>query len=326
MTTINAPQVRLLDYGNLAAVKYGEYFMSVSRLLRSPNNETFFLAEEKVVAAAHNLEKISTAMDALDLSEFFPLSGIWVTPTKPDYSLNGFPPRASSEERENVFVYSVSRSKKEFLESSQEIAKNASKTFDRFWKLYDVTIERGEVLFPVFPKEKFSLFSYNKQTGKIADMLKIARFITINDNGSDYVHAWQAETLALGLNLAPSHEHLINSLHVMVKLIVAALSENEVEATSENIAAYVDYTCILQNINNHDFADFTAIIRKHMGQVEKTDGFFYTSLIKRGWTPEFLLAIYISEIELESEDHIEALKEIWGASPSEWFLKFLLAK
>ena len=330
MTTINAPQVRLLDYGNLAAVEYGEYFMSVSRLLRSSAAGRKFLPEEDVITSARNLAEISAVMDELCLSKFFPLDGIWVTPTKTDYNLGGMPsPVRQPEERENIFVYPVSEGKKEILESSHESIKNTNKTFERFWKTYGNILKEDQFEFPDFPKAKFSLFSYNKQTGKISDMAKITHFIS--SYGLRKTHANSLETGKDTLFIVPedtgalTHKYLISSLRDMVKIIVDVLIDQGVETTNGNIAMYIDYACILRNLNENDFADFMGTIKNHLGQSQDSDEAFFAFLIKKTWTPEFLLAVYISEIELENINHLTELKGIWDTSPNEWFFKFLIA-
>lgn len=96
----------------------------------------------------------------------------------------------------------------------------------------------------------------------------------------------------------------------------ATLVDYDVENTPENLSQYLDFACLVYG-NELNGYSFVQNLQSQLG-IEITEELF-CKFIKKGWSPQFLFALYLSRTEVVSTEMLEALFSIYSSAPYNWF-------
>jgi hypothetical protein len=305
------------------------FAMSVRRvaLIRLRRQE---LTDEAIVSSAEQLLLIYEALDDLGLSKYYSLANIRVEHDRTKLHMQDtstfarylYLPVSNSD----IYVHTVKTDRRQVIAEAYSAASSDIRS-EFLQGEYSEEYSLGQA------QNMLSLFTYDKQLGEVKDSLKITRFLLENNdtplaraaidmmNSSAIIESRDTSSI-------PARA-FIGTLLSMRELVLSHLKEDGFDTTEENIAAYIDYSCILRadgafmlltnrikialEDEGHCFHDGLAISYRELVNI----------FMRKGWDSAFLYSLQVNEVPISNIEHIDALHELWITLPSTWYYKYI---
>lgn len=319
--------IEIIMPNQIAECDFRGSLMSVRKMRRGYNRNAAHaqeLTEEEITNSANQLLIIAEGLEELSLEKQFSLVNIRAESKNDQDPFDRFLFLPSSSD--NIYVHAVTARRRAVIEDTFN-AGSVEKKIELRNNEYGIKYS----LIP--PLNSLSLFTYDKQTGKVRDSFKIMQFILEHSD----LPLGLAGLSMLKTNSEPlseddsiiSSKSLMNALASMKKSTILSLAKYGFTANEENIADYIDFACILKGD-----VSFLSLAFKIKEMLEEEGQSFcsedhtsylelVTTFMRRSWSPDFLYSVEVNSVEITSLVHLDALYNIWSSSPKEWYYRYI---